>query len=443
MIFKKKLSTIKVPHHKNTALMESRPVPPPERVVLPMNMHSGSPAQPVVAVGDHVRIGQLVAEEGTRNSSPVYASVSGVIEGVGPVKMGDGREVTCVTIKSDGLMEKAPDIAPPKVSDLDGFLAAVRKSGIVGLGGAAFPLWAKLDAVRRGPIRTVLVNGAECEPYATCDTRTMIEHSGLIVKGVALLKEFLKAEEFIIGIENNKPEAIERLNRAFAADRAVTVKALESRYPQGAKQMLLYNATGKVVEAGQRLATLETIIINVTSLAKMAEYMETGMPMVERTVTVDGSAVASPANLVVPIGTQVGYLVEQCGGLSQPAGKIIMGGPMMGQAVGSMEEPVVKATNAVLIFDKKDAVMAEPTPCIHCGRCVEACPLDLNPVAYSEALELEDERETVAMLKREQVHICMECGCCAYVCPAHRPLVANNRRGKDIVWAAKKKEEVK
>ena len=235
-----------------------------------------------------------------------------------------------------------------------------------------------VDAARRGHIKTVLVNGAECEPFITSDHRTMLEHTDLIVKGVALLKRYLESEEFIIGIEKNKPDAIEKLTKAFADDPAVTVKPLKSVYPQGAKQVLLYNAAGLVVGEGQRLASLGYIIINVTTLAKMAYYMETGMPLVDRCVTVDGSAVKEPKNLVVPVGTPISYLIENCGGLKEEPGKVLYGGPMMGKPAYSLEQPVLKATNAIIILNRKDSRSLEPTPCIHCGRCVENCPLGLN-----------------------------------------------------------------
>ena len=425
MKLKKKLSRLKVPHNKHTAGASSVRVAPPPEVLLPTSMHSGQPAVPVVGVGDAVRVGQLIAREEGAISSPVYATVSGVVRAIEPYDAG-GSGVRAIRIESDGRMEKDPSVAAPEVHNLDEFLAAVRASGIVGLGGAAFPLWKKLDAVRHGPIRTVLVNGAECEPYITSDTRTMLEQSAYVVKGVNLLREYLKAEEFIIGIESNKPEAIEEMRRAFSGDAAVKVLPLESIYPQGAKQMLLYNATGKVVEAGQRLASLGVIIINVTSLAKMAQYMEDGMPLVDRCVTVDGSAIAKPCNLVAPIGTPVGYLIEQAGGFSCPPGKILLGGPMMGSAAQSLDEPTVKATNAVLAFNRGDAVLPEASACIRCGRCVEICPMGLNPTAFDHAMELEDADARAAVLERENVRLCMECGCCSYVCPAHRPLVRTN-----------------
>jgi electron transport complex protein RnfC len=398
-----------------------------------MNMHSGQAAEPVVAVGDHVKLGQLIAREEGRNSSPVHASVSGTVKSIEEYESEPGKKTKAILIESDGKMEIDPSVQPPEVHDLDGFLMAVRQSGIVGLGGAAFPLWAKLDAIRKGPIKTVLINGAECEPYITSDHRTMLDNSDMIVKGVELLKEYLHSEEFILGIEDNKKDAIEKMGQVFAGDPSVTVKPLKSVYPQGAKQVLLYNAAGLVVGEGQRLASLGYIIINVTTLAKMAEYITTGMPLVERCITVDGSAVKEPKNLLVPVGTRISYLIDCCGGLKAQPGKVIFGGPMMGKTAYSMEQPVLKATNAIVVMNKKDSAALEPTACIHCGRCVENCPLSLNPTAYAHALDIEDRAERYALLDREKVSLCMECGCCSYVCPARRPLVENNRECKSFV----------
>lgn len=437
MSFKKSISSLKLPHHKNTAAMAAVKIAPPEEVLLPMNMHSGHDAEPVVAMGEHVLIGQLVAREEGRNSAPVYASISGQVAAIEDYTNETGRKTKAIRIVSDGKMEVSPEVKPPEIHDLDSFLAAVRDSGIVGLGGAAFPLWAKLDAIRRGPIKTVLINGAECEPFITSDHRTMVEHSDLIVKGVELLKEYLHSEKFILGIENNKPDAIAEMERVFAGDSAVEVKALTSVYPQGAKQVLLYNAAGLVVGEGQRLASLGYIIINVTSLAKMAEYIQTGMPLVERCITVDGSAVKEPKNLLVPVGTRISCLIENAGGFSCEPGKILFGGPMMGHAAYSVDQPVVKATNAILAFNKADSAALEPSACIHCGRCVENCPLGLNPTAYAKALDIDDEAERFAVLEKEKVSMCMECGSCSYVCPARRPLVQNNQKAKGFVRAYK------
>lgn len=430
------ISRLKVPHNKHTANCESVRIAPPDEVLLPMVMHSGQAAVPVVQVGDHVRIGQLIAQEDGAISSPVYATISGDVTAIEPYDAG-GRKTSAIRIKGDGLMEKDPAVAAPQVTDLDSFLAAVQKSGIVGLGGAAFPLWKKLDAVRRNHIKTVLVNGAECEPYITSDTRTMLEHSDMIKSGVELLRKYLQAEEFVIGIEKNKPEAIAEMKRVFDGDSTVRVLELDCVYPQGAKQALLYNATGLVVQAGQRLASLGVIIINITSLAKMARYMVDGMPLVEKCITVDGSAVAKPGNYLAPIGTSVGCLIERAGGLKEEAGKIILGGPMMGAAVKDASEPVIKATNAVLVFNRTEAQALEPSACLRCGRCVDYCPLRLNPHGFDRAMEIEDEDERYGALEKMDIKVCMECGCCAYVCPAHRPLVQTNREAMKFVRAYK------
>lgn len=430
MLFKRKISAVHVPHCKATQNMHSEIVAPPESVTLPMSMHSGVPAVPVVSVGDHVYLGQLIAKEGEgRVSSPIHASVSGTVSAVSEKS---------VSIKSDGKMEKDPEMKAPKLETLDDFLDGCRRSGIVGLGGAAYPLHGKWEALRKNKIETILINGAECEPYCTADNRTMVEDAEHIKQGIEILKRFAGSKEYIIGIEENKPEAIAHLTEVFKDDPAVIVKPLKSVYPQGAKQVLLWNATGKVVAAGQRLASLGVIITNVTTLAKMARFFETGMPLVDKCISVDGSAVKNPKNIVVPIGTSMEYCFEQCGGFKTQPGRVLDGGPMMGRAVASLDEPVVKATSALVAMDLKDSVVIEPSACLHCGKCVEACPLNLNPVEFARALDIDDEDEREAILKREDVAQCMECGCCAYVCPAHRPLVANNRAGKKFMRGRRK-----
>ena len=440
MSFRKKVSTLKVPHHKNTAGMPSVRVSPPKEVLLPMNMHSGKAAVPVVSPGDSVRIGQLIAREDGNISSPVHATVSGTVKAIEPY----GRTLA-IRIESDGKMEKDPAIAPPEVHDLDSFLSALRASGIVGLGGAAFPLWAKLDAVRKNDIETMVINGAECEPYITSDHRTMLEKSDLIVKGVEYLKTYVHPKRFVIGIEDNKPDAIAEMKRVFADDPSVEVLSLECLYPQGAKQVLVYNATGKVAAEGQRLAALGVLIINITTLSKMAQYLTDGMPLVERCVTVDGSAVSQPKNIIVPIGTPASYLFEQAGGLKCAPGKVIIGGPMMGKAVDNIDSPVVKACSAVLAFDEKDAKALDPTACIRCGRCVSYCPIHLDPTSYAHAMELEDEDEKYKQLMDHKLKLCIECGCCSFVCPAHRPLMQINRDAKGFLrqYQNAKKEGVK
>ena len=430
MLFRKKISAVHVPHCKSTADKASVRVTPPESVTIPMKMHSGVPAVPVVKAGDHVYIGTLIAKCGEgRVSSPVHASISGTVTDVSD---------RSVTIKGDGKCEKDPSLIIPRLATLDDFLTGCCNSGIVGLGGAAYPLHGKWEALRKNKIETILINGAECEPYCTADNRTMIEDAEWIKKGIAILKKFASPKEFVIGIEKNKMEAISHLTEVFRDDPSVKVLPLESVYPQGAKQVLLWNATGKVVKAGERLASLGVIITNVTTLSKMAQYFETGMPLVEKTVSVDGSAITEPKNIIVPIGTSFDYCIKECGGFKSSPAKVIDGGPMMGKAVSSLDTVVVKATSAIVAMDEKEAHIDEESVCIHCGRCVSACPLNLNPWALSDALEEEDEEKKELLLKKADVNTCMECGCCAFVCPAHRPLVQHNREGKAFLRERRK-----
>ncbi len=422
MLFRKKISAVHVPHCKATADMHSTIISPPSSVTIPMKMHSGVPAVPVVNPGDHVYIGSLIAKCGEgRVSSPVHASISGEISAVSEKE---------ISIKSDGRMEKDPSLKAPKLDSLDDFLAGCCNSGIVGLGGAAYPLHGKWEALRKNKIETILINGAECEPYCTADNRTMIEDAEWIKKGIAILRKFASPKEFVIGIENNKAQAINHLREVFKEEADVKVMELKSVYPQGAKQVLLYNATGKVVKAGERLASLGVIITNVTTLSKMAQYFETGLPLVSKTISLDGSAVKNKGNYIVPIGTSFAYVLEATGGFSEKPVKVIDGGPMMGKAVSTLDTPVVKATSAIVVFGEKEREEREESVCIHCGKCINACPLNLNPWAFSDALEEEDEEKRALILKKTDVNTCMECGCCAFVCPAHRPLVENNRKGK-------------
>ena len=425
MIFKKSVSSLHLPHYKGTSELASERIAPPDEVLIPL---AGSAA--VVNVGDKVKIGTMISKEEGRNSVPMHATISGTVAAIEEYK-GGAKPDTAIRIKSDGLMEKDPAIAPPAVTDLDSFLGALRLSGVVGLGGASFPVWAKLDAARKNHIKTVLVNGAECEPFITSDDRMMRENPELIKKGVELIEKYLESEEIIIGIEKNKPEAIAIMQKTFADDPKVKVMPLDSVYPQGAKQVLLYNATGLVVGEGQRLASLGVIIINVSTLAKSAEYITTGMPLVEKTVTVDGTNVTNPKNLLVPIGTPIKYLLDACGGLKSEGGKLIYGGPMMGKCAKSPENPILKATNAITALAEEESTAA--SPCIHCGRCVANCPLSLNPTVFDKAMQLEDDEQKMAVLEKAKVQLCMECGCCSYVCPAHRPLVDTNKKAKAFV----------
>ena len=444
-----KLGNVHVPHRKNTAEAIPIRMPAPATVTLSVMHHIGAPAAPVVKPGDSVYVGTLVAEGVGYVSSPVHSSVSGTVKKIEKTLTSSGREVDAILIESDGNMTVDPAIKPPVVTDFESFIKAVRDSGVVGLGGAGFPTAVKLDAIGKGKITRLVINGAECEPYITSDTRTMLDKTDLIKEGVELICRFCKFEEVVFGIEKNKPEAIKKLRDKFFGVPGVRVEALPAKYPQGGEKILIYNTTGLVVPEGGLPADVGVVVLNVTTLAFIAQYMRDGVPLVEKTVTVDGSAIAAPANVIVPVGTLLKDVIEFVGGYKTEVGKIMLGGPMMGVAMYSDTHPVLKTTNAITALSVKDSVSEKSTACIHCGKCVAACPMGLQPTYFARALAISDKREMCARLEDQKIGLCIECGCCSFVCPAKRPLVENNRLAKAAIREfktseaaiAKKKEE--
>ena len=425
----RKLGGVHTPHNKGTAHMQSELLPIPPEVVIPVSMHTGAPAKPVVAAGDFVKVGQLIAEAGGAVSSPVHSSVSGTVVSVGDVAYTTGLKTMAVRIASDGkqTLFEAPQI--PAVSNTREFLDAVRDSGVVGLGGAGYPTYVKLRLKDTVKLDYIIVNGAECEPYITSDTRTMVEDAEYVLEGILLLKEYIPARNIVIGIEDNKAEAIEKMRGYCAGVQGVEVKVLPSQYPQGERKVLVYNVTGRIVPEGARLPDVGCIVINCTTVAAIAGYIKTGVPLVSRRVTVDGSAVSAPKNVIAPIGAPVSALFDFCGGFVQEPKKILSGGPMMGIAIPDVSMPVVKTTNAVLALDKKDAAVPAETVCIRCGRCVRGCPMKLMPVEIETAYR-NGKPELLGMYK---VNLCLECGCCAYVCPAKRQLTQTMMLSKQML----------
>ncbi|MBQ8259214.1 MAG: electron transport complex subunit RsxC [Clostridia bacterium] len=446
MIFKKDISSLHVPHNKNTAGCEPVKIETPKEVILPMNMHSGGEAEPIVNPGDHVYVGQLIAREEGRFSSPVHATISGTVAEIMTLPTASGKEVKAIRIESDGKMEADPNMKPPVFEGCAGFLQAVRESGVVGLGGAAFPAWAKLNEATNPDYKvdTVLVNAAECEPYITSDHHMMLDHTDLIEDGIEYMRkymnEYLGDAKFMICIEKNKPDAIAKLKEQFKDKPYVVIHELNAIYPQGAKQVMLYNATGRVAIAGKRFPSFGALIINVSTLAKIAEYLNTGMPLVERIVTVDGPAVGKPGNFIAPIGTSIRTLLNLTETDLEKVGKVVIGGPMNGNATVSVDSPIVKVSNCILAFDHKTATLAEPSACIRCGRCMEKCPVDIHVAGVEAAAAIKDEEKRAAALIDTGVRQCVDCGCCSYVCPAHRPLLAVNQEAK---WWLKQYERSK
>ena len=441
-MFRLNLGTTKIPHNKNTADMKPVRMPPPKEVLLPLSQNIGVPAFPRVKVGDYVKVGQLVAEADEPLSSPIYASVSGTVTKIEDYLRSDGKTVPAIRIESDGLMTLFADITPPILTDAYSFVETIESSGVVGFGGAGFPTAVKMTIAPENTVHTIILNGAECEPYITVDTRTMLEDAESLQIGINLLKKYIPGvKNFIIAIEKNKPSCIAHMKRFFAHDPMVSVKALPSLYPQGAEKVLIRTTTKITVPEGKLPADVGVLVMNVTTLAALGKYIKTGMPLVEKCVTVDGSAVNKPQNVIVPLGTPIGDVIEFAGGLKETPVKVIIGGPMTGSAAYSLNEPVIKTTGAILAFSNKEAGEKSATACIHCGKCVEACPILLEPTAFCKALDINDRDEKLARLERLRINLCVECGCCSYVCPANRPLVESNRIAKNFVREYKAHKE--
>lgn len=396
-------------------------------ITVPMSMNIGAPAKPVVKVGELVKVGQMIAEAGGFMSAPIYSGVSGKVKRLDEIVGSNGRFDTTIVIETDGEQTLYEGITPPVVTDRESFVQAVRDCGTVGLGGAGFPTSVKLN-VDPDRVHAIIVNGAECEPYITSDTRTMIDDAQSVIEGAQLLQKYYTADRIIIGIEDNKPQCIKIMQEAGKDVPGFEVAALPALYPQGGEKVLIYNTTGLIVPEGKLPIDVGAIVINCTTLAVIAKYIKTGMPLVEKVVTVDGSAVAHPQNVIAPVGTSMKDILDFCGLKAEPR-KVLYGGPMMGISVPSLDAPIMKNTNAVLAFDEKDAADPVPTACIRCGRCVAHCPLRLMPAAIETAYNNKDP-ETLKALK---VNICMECGCCSYGCPARRPLVQVNKLAKAML----------
>ena len=424
------LHGVHVPHRKNTAECVPVRMPVPAVVTIPMSMNIGKAAVPVVKPGDTVKVGQLIAEAGGFVSSPVYSGVSGKVKKIDQMLLFHGASCPAIVIESDGEQSVYEELKAPEVTDFRSFINAVRDSGVVGLGGAGFPTAVKLD-VEPDKAEYICINGAECEPYITADTRTMLDDAALLVEGIGLLRKYFPKAKVIIGIENNKPKCISGLKELTASLSGVEVRALPALYPQGGEKVLIHNTTGRVVPEGKLPIDVGCIVMNTSTLVAVTRYVKTGMPLTEKYVTVDGSAVKNPMNVIVPIGTSVKDVVEFTGGFKCEPKKIILGGPMMGVSVPDTDQVVVKNTGAILCFDEKDAKIPEPTNCIRCGRCIDACPMNLMPGMIEQAYEKRDG----ALLQKLKVNLCMECGCCAFVCPARHRLVETNKLAKTVLNA--------
>ncbi len=419
---------VRLNHQKNTAELETVVMPAPDTVYIPMSQHIGAPCNPTVKKGDTVFVGTLIGEPGGFVSAPVHSSVSGTVSDVKDLTIGNGTLQKYVIINSDGKMEKDPYLKPFSVENHADLVEAAKQCGLVGLGGAGFPAHIKLSPSGETKIDTLIINAAECEPYITSDYRECVESLKDVVEGVYLIKENLGIERAVIGVESNKPKAIELLMQV-AADRrdkddSIKIMKLPSKYPQGAEKVIIYSATGRKLPAGKLPSDVGCIVMNITSVATLYHFITTGMPLVSKRITVDGTAVAEPKNLSVPIGTPIKEILNFAGVNTEQADRILMGGPMMGSPVVSSDSVLEKRNNAILVM--KDPKPQPQTACIRCGRCASACPMTLYPAMVETALTLGNYEK----LNSLNINYCMECGCCSYVCPAKRPLTQVMRTAK-------------
>ena len=404
-----------------TAHVALRRMPYADEVVLPLRQHAGKPAIAVVRPGDRVQRGDVVAEADGFVSSPVHASAAGVVKAIGWWPHPDGSMAEAIRIAVDPYSPQIP--RPRMVPRWEGLtpqevVKAVQDAGIVGLGGAAFPTHVKLLPPKDLRVEILIVNGAECEPYLTTDHRTMVEYPERVHFGLRVMMKALGVTRAVIGVERNKPDAIERLIATRPSDLDVTILPLTVKYPQGAEKMLIHAVTGREVPSGKLPAHVGVVVQNVGSIATIAEVFETGLPLVERIVTISGRGVRHPSNLIVPVGTKARDVLAFCGGLTPDATEMVFGGPMMGAAQPDLETPLTKGVSGIVVLTRRDTPRAETLPCIRCGRCLEACPVFLNPSQMGQLAQAGRYADLEAMHLAD----CMLCGSCSYVCPSNIPL---------------------
>lgn len=413
-------------------------VKPEGALVYPVSQHIGAPASPVVAVGDRVLKGQKIAEAGGFVSAPVYASVSGTVKAIEPRFNPAGSKVNSIVIENDGEYEEVtyPEVKPLDEMTKEEILNVIAEAGIVGMGGAGFPTRVKLSPKEPDKIDYIIANCAECEPYITADYRRMMESAEELVGGMrAVLKLFDNAKG-IFGVEDNKPDCIQKLKELTKDEPRMEVLSLKTKYPQGGERQLIYATTGRAINSAMLPADAGCVVDNVETMITINRAITEGKPSMERVVTVSGNAVNEPGNFLVPFGISQAELVEAAGGFKTDPEKIISGGPMMGFSMFTLDVPVTKTSSSILGFTKDEVAAHEPTACINCGRCVEACPSRLIPSRLSDFAEHHDEE---AFTKHEGLE-CMECGSCSYVCPAKRPLKQAIGSMRKIALANRKKK---
>ena len=408
---------------------ETQVFPEPDVLVIPMSQHIGAPCKPLVKKGDLVTVGQKIGDN-QGLCVPVHASVSGKVKAVEARPHTNGSTVMSVVIENDHLDTLCEDIKPRTQEEVDALtkeelVSIIREAGIVGMGGATFPTYVKLNG--QG-VDTVIVNAGECEPYITSDDRLCREQPEKLISGLKVIMKIFGLSEGHIGIEDNKPEAIAALNAAVRKEDGVIVDALPAKYPQGAEKQLIYAVTGREVPSGALPASVGCAVFNAATVKAIHDAVYDGMPLIKRIVTVSGDVLMEPKNLLVPIGTTFDALIEACGYKENPY-KVLSGGPMMGVAQYDLSVPTIKGVNAVTVLGVKNKYDVEDSHCLRCGKCIDACPMKLMPVLMYKSIQSNDIQE----MKDNNIMDCIECGCCAYTCPASVPLVLGFRVAKQII----------
>jgi len=424
---------------QTTASQPIRLAEEPHRVIIPLSQHIGAPAQPLVKVGDSVKIGQKIGEAQGFISVPVHSSISGKVVAIQPSPHPLGRNCLSIIIEKDGSNLLDENIRPKgDLSTLssDEIRVIVREAGIAGMGGAAFPTHVKLSPPSKSKIDTFVLNCAECEPYLTCDYRLLLERVGEVIYGMKALMKALGVKKGYIGIEDNKPDAIEVLRKIQEKDGEIKVVTLKTKYPQGAEKQLIKAILNREVPLGGLPLDVGVIVNNVGTAFATACAIKKGLPLIERIVTVTGSGLAEPQNLEIKLGTTFADVIRQCGGFTDAVEKVIMGGPMMGIAQHTLDVPVIKGTSGILLLSKGEVSAEEPHPCIKCARCVDSCPIYLLPLY----LGIYGEKEMWRKCEQMGALDCIECGCCGYVCPARIPLVQLIKLAKAEISVYRKKK---
>lgn len=426
------------PHYKETtARLQVEKAKEPNQVSIPLQQHIGAPCEALVKAGDQVKVGQKIGESKAFVSAPVHSSVSGKVKEIKRMKTPTG-EAQCIVIESDGSNDLHDSVVPKgNLEDLtpEEILNIIKEAGIVGMGGATFPTHVKLSPPPGKKIDVIILNGAECEPYLTSDHRLMLESPETIIFGLKAMMKAVNVTTAYIGIEDNKPDAIEKMKKAIENEKNINIVALKTKYPQGAEKQLIYACTKREVPSGCLPMDAGVIVNNVGTAAAISNAIQTGMPLIERIATVTGKGIKQPRNLLIKIGTSFKEIINQCGGYNGTPGKLIMGGPMMGLAQYTDEISAIKGTSGILVLSEEEARLPEPQNCIKCGKCVEICPISLQPL-YISAFSLKNMHETA---EKYNALDCIECGSCSFTCPSKRPLLQSIRVSKREILAKKRK----